>query len=71
MSDEDLERADDLCQRDALVGLPLLRRLHVVNEDDEVILLALVVALDLLRFSASHDCVVSWGARLCVWMSLG
>lgn len=35
-----------MSQRDGLVGLPLLGRLEVVDEDDEVLGLALVVALD-------------------------
>ncbi len=54
---EHLERTDDLSEGDALVGLPGLCRLDVVNEDDEVLLLALVVDLDLLSFSTSHDCL--------------
>lgn len=45
MSDIDLERADDLCQRNGLVGLPFLCLLNIVNEDDEVLRLALVVDL--------------------------
>ena len=56
MGDEDLERADDLRERDALVGLPLLCRLDVVDEDDEVLVLALVVDLGLLNFASGHDC---------------
>ena len=54
---EDLEGADDLGERDALVALPLLEGLCVVDEDDEVVLLALEVDLGLLCFAASHGCV--------------
>lgn len=55
MSDEDLERADDLSERDSLVSLPLLSRLGIVNEDDKVIVLALEVNLGLFNLAASHD----------------
>jgi hypothetical protein len=65
VGDEDLERADDLCERDGLVGLPVLCRLHVINEDDEVLILALVVDLGLLCFTASHDCSVKYRVRGC------
>lgn len=53
---EDLECTDNLCQRNALVCLPRIRRLDVVYEDDEVLSLALVVDLGLLSFTANHDC---------------
>jgi len=56
VGNKDLERADNLCQWDGLVSLPALRSLRVINEDDEVVLLALEVDLDLDCFSASHDC---------------
>ena len=56
MSNEDLERGDNLGQRDTLVSLPLLRGLCVVDEDDKILVLALEVDLGLLNFSASHDC---------------
>jgi len=46
LADEHLEGADDLSEGNALVGLPLLGGLDVVDEDDEVLGLALVVALD-------------------------
>jgi hypothetical protein len=45
VSDIDLEGTDNLCQRNGLVGLPLLCLLNIVNEDDEVLRLALVVDL--------------------------
>ena len=38
--------ADEQSEGNALVGLPLLGGLDVVDEDDEVLGLALVVALD-------------------------
>lgn len=43
-----------MCQRNRLVCDPLLRSLCIVEEDYEVVFLALVVALDLVCFSASH-----------------
>jgi hypothetical protein len=55
VSDEDFERAHDLRQRDALVLLPVLVCLLVIEEHDEVLVVALVVDLDLVCFSASHD----------------
>ncbi len=55
MGEEDPEGGDKLGQRDALVALPLLERLGVVNEDDEVVKLALVVDLGLGGFAAGHD----------------
>lgn len=39
---------------DGLVSLPLVVRVDIVNEDDEVIVAALVVALGLDGFAASH-----------------
>ena len=56
MGNEDLEGTDDLCERDALVILPLLESLGVIDEDNEVVLLALVVDLGGLCFSLRHDC---------------
>jgi hypothetical protein len=50
---EDLERGDEVSQRDALVGLPLLVGLDIVDEDDKVIA-ALEVDLGLLSLAASH-----------------
>lgn len=57
MRNKDLEGTNEVCERNALVLLPLLKRLGVVDEDDEVVLLALVVDLGLLCFSLRHDCV--------------
>lgn len=51
---KDLEGGDEVGHRNRLVGLPLLVGLEVVDEDDEVVLLALVVDLDLSGFSLSH-----------------
>lgn len=56
VSDEDLEAAHELGQRDRLVGLPLLGLLDIVDEDHEVLVLSLVVALVLACFSTNHDC---------------
>jgi hypothetical protein len=58
MSNENLERAHELSQRDGLVGLPLIGFFDVINEDDEIFILSLVMSLDLLCFSASHDDVL-------------
>ena len=54
---EDLEGTHDLCEWGALVLLPPLESTRVVDEDNEVILLALEVDLGLLTFSLGHDCV--------------
>lgn len=43
-------------QRNALVSIPLLVSLNIINEDDEVLIAGLVVDLDLGGFSASHCC---------------
>ena len=45
MCDHDLESADDLGERDAGVVLPLLDIVGGLDEDDEVLILAFVVAL--------------------------
>jgi hypothetical protein len=60
---EDLERGDEVSQRNALVGLPLLVGLDIVNEDDKVIA-ALEVDLGLLSLAASH-CEGLCGRELC------
>lgn len=57
VGNEDLEAVDNLSKRDALVLLPVLDCLAALNEDDEVLALALVVAPDLSRVSAHVDCV--------------
>ncbi len=53
---KDLERTNKMRKRDTLILLPLLESLRIINEDDKVILLALVVDLGLLSFSPRHDC---------------
>lgn len=58
MSDEDLEAADDLGEGHALVLLPVVDSLDAVGEDDEVVLVALVVDLDLGSVSAHVDGVL-------------
>lgn len=65
VGDEDLESLDDLCERNTLVGLPVLKRLGILNEDNEVILLALVVDLGFLGVSARHD------VRFVCWKEFG
>lgn len=59
MCDKDLEGGDEVSHGDARVRLPLLVLLAVVNEDEEIIVLALVVDLDLGSLAASHDCCFS------------
>lgn len=54
VGEEDAERRDKVSHGNALVSLPLVVRLDIVNEDDEVIVAALVVALGLDGFAASH-----------------
>lgn len=54
MSDEDLEGRDEVSQWYGLVTLPLLEGCGIINEDDEVVLLALEVDLDLRSFSLNH-----------------
>lgn len=51
---EDLPAADDGCKGDRLVLLPVLHSLSRVDEDDEVVTLALVVDLALGFVSARH-----------------
>ena len=72
VGDEDLERADDLRQWDGLVGFPLLCSLCIFNEDDEVLVLALVVDLGLNGFATSHDCWFLFGSvgECCVELGL-
>ena len=52
--DEDLEGRDEVRHGDGLVTLPLLVVGDIINEDEEVVLLALVVDLDLRSFSLDH-----------------
>jgi len=52
---EYLPAADDLGEGDSLVALPLLDVLGAVDEDDEVILLALIVDFGLAGVSTRHD----------------
>lgn len=56
---EDLEGSNDLSERDALVCLPVVCSLNILNEDDEVLVLALVVNLGLCR----HTCGSVEGLR--------
>lgn len=53
--DEDLDGADKVCQRNTLIRLPLLVRIDVVNEDNEVVGVALEMDLALDGAAASHD----------------
>lgn len=68
VGDEDLERRDEVSHGNALVSLPLVVRLDIINENDEVVVVALVVALGLEGFAASHlDGVVAEGCRVIRW----
>jgi len=70
VGNEDLEAVDDLSKGDALVLLPVLDSLAALDEDDEVLALALVVAPDLSGVSAHVGCggwvVVGW-----IWWCVG
>lgn len=52
--DEDLERGDEVRHGDGLVALPLLIKLRILNEDEEIVGLALVVDLELLSLATNH-----------------
>ena len=52
---KDLEAAHDLCQRDGPILGPVLKGLGVIDEDDEVFILALVVNFALSSVSTRHD----------------
>jgi len=54
--DEDLEGGNEVGHGDGLVRLPLLVRVDVLDEDEEVVVLALVVDLDLGGFASRHFC---------------
>jgi len=64
VGNEDLEAVDNLCERNALVLLPLLNGLGALDEDNEVLALALVVALGLGGVSAHVGCVGGWLVRV-------
>lgn len=62
MCQEDLEGRNEVSKRNALVALPLLVGLNIIDEDDEVVA-ALVMDLGLLSLSASHcDCLLRKGS---------
>lgn len=72
MRHEDLEGRDEVSQRDRLVTLPLLVGLNIVDEDDEIVLSALVVDLDLLSCALHLDSglvvvVVRFGSSVGKW----
>jgi hypothetical protein len=52
--DKDLEGGDEVCHWDGLVTLPLLEGLDIVQKDNEVVLVALEVDLDLRSFALDH-----------------
>lgn len=56
MRHKDLEGRDEMSQGDRLVALPALVGCDVVDEDDEVVLCALVVDLDLFASALHLDC---------------
>ena len=60
MCNEDLECGDEVGHGNRLVSLPLLVRTNVIDEDDEVLVLALVVDLVLGSLAAGH-CDGCWG----------
>lgn len=62
VGDHDLEARDDLCKRDGAVCFPYLEVFGGVDEDDEVLLVALVEHLVLLSISARH--LGWWGGGL-------
>lgn len=51
---ENLESRDEVCHRNGLVVQPLLVGFVVINEDDEVLGVALVVDLDLGSLAFRH-----------------
>ena len=55
VGDEDLESIDHLCKRDASVLLPALYNIFALNENNEVLIGALVVDFGNLRLSCRHD----------------
>ena len=55
MGDKDLETTDYLRQGNRSVVLPVLHGLHVIHENNIILLLALVVDFGLVNVSASHD----------------
>lgn len=59
---EDLESPNHLSERDGLVCLPVVCSLNILNEDDEVLVLALVVNLGLLCW---HIC--GWVERCLIF----
>jgi hypothetical protein len=74
VGDEDLEAVDDLSERHALVLLPLLNGFGALDEDNEVLALALVVALGLGGVSAHVGCVGGdwvWVGSVWCWWWIG
>lgn len=64
VGNQDLETADNLCEGNAGVLLPVLESLGAVDEDNEVFGLALVVDLGLLSVATSHvDCMCRLGVE--------
>lgn len=51
-------------QRNALVRLPLVVQRRILNEDEEIVVLALVVDLGLGGFSLGHFEWFCWGVLL-------
>jgi hypothetical protein len=54
VGDKDVEAGDEVSHGDALVRQPLLVQVDIVNEDEEVVVLALEVNLGLGGLSSSH-----------------
>ena len=64
MCDENLPAGHHLREWDALVLPPLVEDIHAVDEDDEIIVGALVVHLSLLVVTARHDVWFLFGGVL-------
>lgn len=70
MGDKDLPAADNLSERDRLVGLPVANGLGRVDKDDVVVVGSLEVDLDLGSVS-SHICGVGGSEWLVLSVGIG
>lgn len=55
VGDEDVKGVDHIDERSRLVRLPLVDSLFALSHENEVVVLALEVDLDLFSVSANHD----------------
>lgn len=72
VGDKNLESTHDLREWDTAVRLPVLNGLCAVNEDDEVVVVALVVDLGGSLVSTHGECVcwtldLVWVAQVVIW----